>query len=211
MSPTVTSFPSDDNCGANYQRLINETKFATLYQLTNDGVLRYNESGYVDATEVPGANRYNYTSRSRVTYVIKPIFYSALPWKGNCSRVYAWLSLPSTGQTLNPVPGVVLLHGGGGTAFKAWCEEWALRDMSSIAISLEGQTDVKLVRGCWYFGCADKVRSAEWSSRRDRDSETFHGSDDHSIFSNRISRATRANSNSISRQNSNSISRATRK
>ena len=34
MSPIVPSFPtsSDDNCGANYQRLINETKFATLYQ-----------------------------------------------------------------------------------------------------------------------------------------------------------------------------------
>ena len=153
VSPSVPSYPtlSDDNCGANYQRLINEKRFTALYQLARDGSSNYCDSGYIDATDVLGSNPYNFTSQTGVMYVIKPVYYSALPWKGKCTRVYAWLSLPFKGQILNPVPAAVLLHGGGGTAFKAWCEQWAQRDMASIAIALEGQTDVRLPERDAYF------------------------------------------------------------
>ena len=53
---------------------------------------------------------------------MRAIFYDALPWKGKPTRVYAWLGMPTKEQAKGKakVPGVVLVHGGGGTAFKAW-------------------------------------------------------------------------------------------
>jgi dienelactone hydrolase len=99
---------------------------------------------YVSAADVEGADPYFYTSPSGLVFLIQPIYYSGVPYQGNCTRVFAWLSLPVDDLSASPIPGAVLLHGGGGSAFKLWCEEWAKRDMASIAIAHEGQTDVKL-------------------------------------------------------------------
>ena len=41
----------------------------------------------------------------------------------------------------SPVPGVVLVHGGGGTAFSEWVTEWTNRGYAAISIAVEGQTD----------------------------------------------------------------------
>ena len=52
---------------------------------------------------------------------IQPLFFDGLPYQGKPTRVFAWLGLPAgrSGQ----VPGVVLVHGGGGTAFKEWVQK----------------------------------------------------------------------------------------
>jgi dienelactone hydrolase len=99
---------------------------------------------YVSAEDVEGADNYFYTSPSGLVFLIRPIYYSGVPYQGSCTRVFAWLSLPVDDLSASPIPGAVLLHGGGGSAFKLWCEQWAKRDMASIAIALEGQTDIKL-------------------------------------------------------------------
>jgi len=39
---------------------------------------------------------------------------------------------------------LVCVHGGGGTAFKAWVEEWCKRGYAAISIAVEGQTDERL-------------------------------------------------------------------
>jgi dienelactone hydrolase len=70
---------------------------------------------------------------------IKPIFYEALPWKGKPTRVFAWLGIPK--ERTGKVPGIVLVHGGGGTAFKEWVAKWNAHGFAAISIAVEGQTD----------------------------------------------------------------------
>jgi dienelactone hydrolase len=72
---------------------------------------------------------------------LKAIYFDALPWKGKPTRVFAWLGLPA--NRAGKVPGVVLVHGGGGTAFKEWVTRWNDRGFAAISIAVEGQTDQK--------------------------------------------------------------------
>lgn len=72
---------------------------------------------------------------------IKPIFMTALPWQGKPTRVFAWLGVPKNAK--GKVPGVVLIHGGGGTAFKAWVKKWNDHGFAAISIAVEGQTDAR--------------------------------------------------------------------
>lgn len=73
---------------------------------------------------------------------IQPIFFDGLDWKGKPTKVFAWVGLPKGASTSNRVPGVVLVHGGGGTAFKDWVAKWNDHGFAAISIALEGQTDL---------------------------------------------------------------------
>ena len=53
---------------------------------------------------------------------VRPIFFDALDWEGKPTRVFAWIGLPAGTSKEKPVPGIVLVHGGGGSAFKAPAE-----------------------------------------------------------------------------------------
>jgi len=70
---------------------------------------------------------------------LRAIFFEALPWRGRPTRVFAWLGTPEGSQ--GQVPGIVLVHGGGGTAFKEWVKQWTDRGYAALAIAVEGQTD----------------------------------------------------------------------
>jgi dienelactone hydrolase len=72
---------------------------------------------------------------------IKPIFYQGLPWQGKPTRVFAWLGLPEHHD--GKLPGIVLVHGGGGTAFKEWVQKWNDHGYAAISIAVEGQTDIR--------------------------------------------------------------------
>lgn len=71
---------------------------------------------------------------------VRAIFYEALPWQGKPTRVFAWIGLPA--RRTGKVPGVVVVHGGGGTAFKEWVQKWNDQGFAAISIAVEGQTDV---------------------------------------------------------------------
>jgi cephalosporin-C deacetylase-like acetyl esterase len=71
---------------------------------------------------------------------VRAIFYDALTWQGKPTRVFAWIGLPA--QREGKVPGMVLIHGGGGTAFKEWVQKWNDQGFAAISIAVEGQTDV---------------------------------------------------------------------
>jgi cephalosporin-C deacetylase-like acetyl esterase len=71
---------------------------------------------------------------------VRAIFYDALTWQGKPTRVFAWIGLPA--QREGKVPGMVLIHGGGGTAFKEWVQKWNAQGFAAISIAVEGQTDV---------------------------------------------------------------------
>jgi dienelactone hydrolase len=75
---------------------------------------------------------------------IKAIYFDGLPWKGKSTRVFAWLGVPNKSELKNAdgkVPGVVLVHGGGGTAFADWVKKWNSHGFAAISIAVEGQTD----------------------------------------------------------------------
>lgn len=70
---------------------------------------------------------------------IEAIYFEGLPWRGRPTRVFAWLGLPQNRG--GKVPAIVLVHGGGGTAFREWVEKWTEHGYAAISIAVEGQTD----------------------------------------------------------------------
>lgn len=73
---------------------------------------------------------------------LRAIYYDSVPWEGRPTKVFAWLGLPE--KAAGPVPGIVLVHGGGGTAYRDWVREWNARGFAAISIAVEGQTDGKI-------------------------------------------------------------------
>jgi dienelactone hydrolase len=75
---------------------------------------------------------------------IRPLLYDGLPYRSKPTRVFAWYGAPA-GRT-GRVPGIVLLHGGGGTAYREWVKKWNEHGFAAIAVALEGQTDERVER-----------------------------------------------------------------
>ncbi|MFA6133068.1 MAG: dipeptidyl aminopeptidase [Phycisphaerae bacterium] len=66
------------------------------------------------------------------------IFFEGLPLAGKPTRVFAWYGLPEGASAEKKVPGMVLVHGGGGTAFAHWVRMWNQRGYAAIAIDWGG-------------------------------------------------------------------------
>tara|TARA_R110002096_G_scaffold83431_5_gene193447 strand:- start:1781 stop:3043 length:1263 start_codon:yes stop_codon:yes gene_type:complete len=72
---------------------------------------------------------------------IQSIVYDGETIDGSPTEVFAFYASPKTLGTLEPnekVPGIVLIHGGGGTAFSDWVWLWAKRGYAAIAMDLSG-------------------------------------------------------------------------
>jgi cephalosporin-C deacetylase-like acetyl esterase len=71
-----------------------------------------------------------------------PLYYEGEDYKNQPTRVFAYYASPGTLETKSvgekAFPAVVLVHGGGGTAFKEWAELWAKRGYAAIAMDLAG-------------------------------------------------------------------------
>ena len=65
------------------------------------------------------------------------IFYDGPAWQGQATRVFAWIGFPIL-QASEICPGMVLVHGGGGTAFDDWVRIWTSRGYAAIAMDLCG-------------------------------------------------------------------------
>jgi dienelactone hydrolase len=70
---------------------------------------------------------------------VEPLFFEGLPWRGEATRVFAWLGMP-VHKPGDKVPGIVLVHGGGGTAFVEWVRLWTSRGYAAIALDTCGCT-----------------------------------------------------------------------
>jgi len=68
---------------------------------------------------------------------VEAIFYEGVPWQGKPTRVFAYYGLPeaAAGQA---VPAMVLVHGGGGSAFIPWVRLWVGRGYAAIAMDTCG-------------------------------------------------------------------------
>ncbi|WP_342330476.1 acetylxylan esterase [Pedobacter sp. FW305-3-2-15-E-R2A2] len=75
------------------------------------------------------------------------IVYQGLAYKGRPKNVFAYYASPGTlagdrSKDKN-LPAVILVHGGGGTAFKAWALLWAKKGYAAIAMDLRGNDATK--------------------------------------------------------------------
>ncbi len=70
------------------------------------------------------------------------IVYEGLSYKGHAQPVFAYYASPGTiagNRSLDhDLPAVVLVHGGGGTAFREWALMWARKGYAAIAMDLRG-------------------------------------------------------------------------
>ena len=68
---------------------------------------------------------------------MKAVFFAGLPYAGKPTRVFAWLGVPKV-EPGRKVPGIVLVHGGGGTAFEPWVRLWMDRGYAAVAVDTCG-------------------------------------------------------------------------
>lgn len=68
---------------------------------------------------------------------VEAVFYEGMPWKGKPTRVFAWIGFPKLAPS-EKAPGIVLVHGGGGTAFDGWVRLWTSRGYAAIAMDTCG-------------------------------------------------------------------------
>lgn len=54
------------------------------------------------------------------------------------TKVFVYVGLPKNASSENKVPGMVLVHGGGGTAFADWVLLWTSRGYAAIAMDTDG-------------------------------------------------------------------------
>lgn len=67
---------------------------------------------------------------------IRPLLYEGEKYKGRQTKVFAWYCIPK--HVKKPCPAVVLVHGGGGTAFSEWVRRWNERGFAAISMDLNG-------------------------------------------------------------------------
>ena len=68
--------------------------------------------------------------------LVREVYYASEPLDGKPTRLFAYYARPETGE--GPFPGMVLVHGGGGTAFSEWATLWAQRGYAALAMDLAG-------------------------------------------------------------------------
>ena len=70
------------------------------------------------------------------TGLVQEVYYQGEPYQGKPTRVFAYLGRPAAGA--RPWPAMVLVHGGGGKAFREWAEHWARRGYVALAMDTAG-------------------------------------------------------------------------
>src|SRR5262245_2893609 len=74
---------------------------------------------------------------------VRGLFFDSVLWRGKPTRVFAWVGFPADLKPGQKVPAVVLVHGGGGTAFAQWVRLWTARGYAAIAPDTCGQVPRK--------------------------------------------------------------------
>src|SRR5262249_48779295 len=77
------------------------------------------------------------------TRAVRSLLYQAEPYRGKPTKVFAFYASPATLKGEDAAekrfPGMVLVHGGGGHAFRKWAELYARRGYAAIAMDLSGR------------------------------------------------------------------------
>ena len=68
--------------------------------------------------------------------LVQEVYYEGEPFQGKPTRIFAYYARPAEGP--GPFPALLLVHGGGGKAFRDWAEHWAKRGYAALAMDLAG-------------------------------------------------------------------------
>jgi cephalosporin-C deacetylase-like acetyl esterase len=66
---------------------------------------------------------------------IREVYYEGETFKSKPTRVFAYYGKP---EGAGPFPGIVLVHGGGGGAFRDWVKHWVKNGYAALAMDLAG-------------------------------------------------------------------------
>ena len=100
---------------------------------------------------------------------VTSLLYAGEPFRGKPTRVYAWLARPA--KVEGKLPAMVLVHGGGGKAFREWAELWAERGYLGLAMDLAGHGgDGKPLPD----GGPDQTDEYKFGESEVRDAWTYH-------------------------------------
>jgi len=69
---------------------------------------------------------------------LKALFFEGVLFQGKPTRVFAYYGIPAGASKDKKVPGMVLLHGGGGSAFHDWVKMWVDRGYAAISMDTCG-------------------------------------------------------------------------
>ena len=72
------------------------------------------------------------------TGLVQEVFYEGEPFRGKPTRIFAYLGRPAN-RSVGKFPAMVLVHGGGGQAFREWAQMWAERGYVALAMDTAGQ------------------------------------------------------------------------
>ncbi len=120
-------------CG-NGENTVNNEIFPKKTEMKTDGQLYTGGEVKFPATlwETPTAERYDALDREALN--VEGYFIDSVQG----TKVFAFVGLPEGASAENPVPGIVLVHGGGGTAFADWVKLWTARGYAAISMSYDG-------------------------------------------------------------------------
>jgi dienelactone hydrolase len=107
---------------------------------------------------------------------ITEMYLKGQPYQGKPTRIFALYSSPKVPLYTNngDIPAVVLVHGGGGSAFEEWVTKWNDAGYAAISIAVEGQTDQRNADNSWkkhsysgptrdgVYGDSDKPITDQW-------------------------------------------------
>lgn len=75
---------------------------------------------------------------------VKAVLIEGPLYKGEPTRFFAYYALPKDASPEHPVPAMVLVHGGGGSAFPEWVREWVARGFAAISLDTTGKLPIRL-------------------------------------------------------------------
>ena len=109
---------------------------------------------------------------------LKNVMIEGERYGGKETRFFAYIGIPEGASRKRPVPGIVLLHGGGGTAYAEWVRLWNAREYAAIAVDLEGHlpglTEGGTYRTHEYSGPARDGVFADIVYRSEEDTFWYH-------------------------------------
>ena len=103
--------------------------------------------------------------------LVQEVWYAGEPLAGKPTRVFAYLARP---EGAGPFPAMVLVHGGGGEAFRAWAGHWAKRGYVALAMDTAGHGPGKARLPDGGPGQDDGVKFRAFTDADARDMWTYH-------------------------------------
>lgn len=106
---------------------------------------------------------------------ITALTFDGMDRNGKKTKVFAYIGFPEGASADSPVPGVVLVHGGGGHPFLEWVKMWNDRGYAAIALETTGYfpTEVNAglteVYGGYGYGLSGVFTEAGYTSSPDND------------------------------------------